>query len=176
MRLGSAEGLSVEIPRWPSVISLMALFPLLFPLARSLFAPRLELMAEILAFRQQLAILNRTTKRPSLRFQVRLFWTTLSRFWRDWRSALLIVKPETAIKFDRDERRVDIEFIDLVKFWPEAPGRHFRYRHMSAPGAQELFLRHATGGAPTWRLNARLKAASDSYPTRSATSAIGRPA
>ena len=52
----------------------MALFPLLFSLARSFFAPRLELMAEILALRQQLAILNRTANRPSLRFQDRLFW------------------------------------------------------------------------------------------------------
>jgi hypothetical protein len=47
----------------------MALFPLLFSLARSFFAPRLELMAEILALHRQPAILNRTTKRPSLRFQ-----------------------------------------------------------------------------------------------------------
>src|SRR5262245_7642849 len=76
----------------------MALFPFLLLLARSFFAPRLELMAEILALRQQLAILNRTAKRPSLRFQDRLFWIALSQFWRDWRSALLIVKPETVIK------------------------------------------------------------------------------
>jgi hypothetical protein len=79
----------------------MALFPFLLLLARSFFAPRLELMAEILALRQQLAILNRTAKRPSLRFQDRLFWIALSRFWRDWRSALLIVKPETVIKWHR---------------------------------------------------------------------------
>src|SRR5262245_61622775 len=79
----------------------MALFPLLLSLARSLFAPRLELMAEILALRQQLAILNRTAKRPTLRFQDRLFWIALARFWRDWRYALLIVKPETAVKWHR---------------------------------------------------------------------------
>jgi hypothetical protein len=48
-------------------------------------------MAEILALRQQLAILNRTAKRPTLRFQDRLFWIILAGFWRDWRSALLIV-------------------------------------------------------------------------------------
>jgi hypothetical protein len=36
-------------------------------------------MAEILAIRQQLAILNRTAKRPSLRFQDRLFWITLAK-------------------------------------------------------------------------------------------------
>src|SRR5215475_11100966 len=57
----------------------MALFPLLFSIARSFFAPRLELMAEILALRQQLAILNRTAKRPPLRFQDRMFGLP----WRD---------------------------------------------------------------------------------------------
>ena|SRR5215475_7791294 len=79
----------------------MALFPLLIFLARSLFASPLELMAEILALRQQLAILNRTAKRPILRSQDRLFWIILARFWQDWRSALLIVKPETIIKWHR---------------------------------------------------------------------------
>jgi len=76
----------------------MAHFPSLFLLARTFFAPRLELPAEILALRQQLAILNRTAKRPSFRFQDRLFWITLARLWQDWRPALLIVKPETVIK------------------------------------------------------------------------------
>ena len=84
----------------------MALFPLLFSLARSFFAPRLELMAEILALRQQLAILNRTANRPSLRFQDRLFWVTLAKCWQDWRSALLIVKPETVIKWHRQGFRL----------------------------------------------------------------------
>ena len=63
--------------------SLMALFPLLFSLARSFFAPRLELMAEILAPRQQLAILNRTANRLSLRFQDRLFWVALAKCWKE---------------------------------------------------------------------------------------------
>jgi putative transposase len=84
----------------------MALFPFLLLLERSFFAPRLELMAEILALRQQLAILNRTAKRPSLRVQDRLFWIALSRFWRDWRSALLIIKPETVIKWHRQGFRL----------------------------------------------------------------------
>src|SRR5215475_12618852 len=44
----------------------MALFPFLLTLARSFFAPRVELVAEILALRQQLAILNRTAnQQPS---------------------------------------------------------------------------------------------------------------
>jgi hypothetical protein len=49
------------------------------------FCPGVELTAEILALRQQLAILNRTTKRPSLRFRDRLFWIALARLWQSWR-------------------------------------------------------------------------------------------
>src|SRR5262245_42359510 len=81
----------------------MTLFPLLFSLARSFFAPRLELIAEVLALRQQLAILNRTAKRPSLHFQDRLFWIALAKIWQGWRSHLLIVKPETVIKWHRQK-------------------------------------------------------------------------
>ena len=99
----------------------MTLFPFLLLLARSFFAPRLELMAEILALRQQLATLNRTAKRPSLRFQDRLFWIALSRFWRDWRSALLIVKPETVINWHRQGFR-------LYWRWKSKAGRPGRPR------------------------------------------------
>ena len=99
----------------------MALFPFLLLLARSFFAPRLELMAEILALRQQLAILNRTANRPSLRFQDRLFWGALAKCWQDWRSALLIVKPETVIKWHRQGFR-------LYWRWKSKTGRPGRPR------------------------------------------------
>ena len=78
-------------------------------------------MAEILALRQQLAILNRTAKRPSLRFQDRLFWIVLARFWKSWRSALLIVKPETVIKWHRQGFR-------LYWRWKSKAGRPGRPR------------------------------------------------
>jgi hypothetical protein len=65
-------------------------------------------MAKVLALRQQPAILNRTAKRRSLRFQDRLFWGTLARFWQDWRSALLIVKPEIVIKKHASTLRLQI--------------------------------------------------------------------
>ena len=53
---------------------------------------------EILALRHQLAVLQRrTTKRPRLRTADRLLWVMLSRVWGQWRSALIIVKPETVI-------------------------------------------------------------------------------
>jgi putative transposase len=57
---------------------------------------------EILALRHQLAVLQRrTTKRPSLSAADRLLWVMLSRLWAQWRTALVIVKPETVIAWHR---------------------------------------------------------------------------
>jgi hypothetical protein len=47
---------------------------------------------ENLALRQQLAVFQRTLKRPPLRPSDRLFWVVLSRAWRNWRAALVIVQ------------------------------------------------------------------------------------
>ena len=69
---------------------------------RSLFVSRLSLAAEIIALRQQLLVLNRTVKRPKLRQRDRLFWAYLSRLWKEWRDALIIVKPDTVIKWHRE--------------------------------------------------------------------------
>ncbi len=52
---------------------------------------------ESLAMRQQLAVLNRKTPRPRLHPPDRWFWVLISRFWLDWRGALVIVKPATVI-------------------------------------------------------------------------------
>src|SRR3984893_12951858 len=56
---------------------------------------------ENLALRQQVAALTRTNKRPRLRTQDRLFWLLLSRAWREWRGAVLIVRPETVVRWHR---------------------------------------------------------------------------
>jgi hypothetical protein len=40
-------------------------------------------------------------KRPKLTPGERLLWICLSRLWRDWRSALAIVKPETVVAWHR---------------------------------------------------------------------------
>jgi putative transposase len=57
---------------------------------------------EILALRHQLVLLQRrTNNRPSLRTVDRLLWVLLSRVWAQWRSALVIVKPETVIAWQR---------------------------------------------------------------------------
>ena len=109
----------------------MLIFSAFYQLLRSLLVPRLVLMTENLALRQQLVVLQRATNRPRLRSQDRLFWVALSHLWRDWRSLLVIVKPETVIKWHRQgfkcywrwrsragrvgRPRVDREIRDLIR-------------------------------------------------------------
>jgi putative transposase len=56
---------------------------------------------ENLALRQQLAALTRTVKRPQLRRRDRLFWILLAKGWREWRTALMAVQPETVLRWHR---------------------------------------------------------------------------
>src|SRR5262245_57429563 len=84
----------------------MAIFSAFFLFFSSLLASRLSLATEILVLRQQLLVLNRTVKRPRLRRRDRLFWVCLSRLWKDWRDALIIVKPDTVIKWHREGFRL----------------------------------------------------------------------
>jgi len=59
------------------------------------------LAAENLALRQQLAVQQRTIKRPKLRRRDRLFWVLLRKIWSGWRSALIIVQPDTVVRWHR---------------------------------------------------------------------------
>ena len=77
----------------------MNIFLIIKVIFRAIFANRSNLVAENLALRQQLAVLRRNTKRPKLRNSDRIFWAWLSRLWKGWRSTLLIVQPETVIKW-----------------------------------------------------------------------------
>src|SRR5262249_56273756 len=84
----------------------MAIFSAFFLFFRSLFVSRISLATEILVLRQQLLILNRAVKQPKLRRRDRLFWVCLSRLWKDWRGALIIVKPDTVLKWHREGFRL----------------------------------------------------------------------
>jgi transposase InsO family protein len=77
-----------------------ALF-LLVSLINSGFKNRAALAVENLALRQQLAILNRKRPHPRLRRRDRLFWACISRVWERWRECLIVVKPETVIRWQR---------------------------------------------------------------------------
>jgi putative transposase len=84
----------------------MSISSALFIFFRSLFVSRMFIATEILAPRQQLLVLNRTVKLPKLRRRDRLFWVCLSRLWKDWKEALIIVKHDMVIKWHREGFRL----------------------------------------------------------------------
>src|SRR5215471_1739858 len=83
-----------------------AMFAIILSLLCSIrqgFRTRAAIQAEILALRHQLLILQRSVRTHKVRLTAsdRFLWVWLSRLWREWRSALVIVKPETVIAWHR---------------------------------------------------------------------------
>jgi len=77
--------------------ALRLLFLLLVRSVRS----RRNLLLENLALRQQLAVLK--LKHPRTQFAVpdKLFWVILRRLWQGWKRALVLVQPETVVRWHR---------------------------------------------------------------------------
>jgi putative transposase len=63
--------------------------------------PKVLLVAENLCLRQQLLVLQRKHPQTRLRNADRQFWICASRWFADWRNSLLIVKPETVLRWHR---------------------------------------------------------------------------
>jgi hypothetical protein len=61
-----------------------------------------EVVLENIALRHQLRTLQRTVKRPRLRPRDRMFWVVLAMTWRRWRSALVLVQPDTVVRWHRE--------------------------------------------------------------------------
>jgi putative transposase len=60
-----------------------------------------QLALENLALRHQLSVYKRTMMRPKLRTTDRLFWIGLARVWAGWRQSLVIVTPDTVLRWQR---------------------------------------------------------------------------
>ncbi len=65
--------------------------------ARVVLGSRADAAVEILALRQQLAVLKRKRPRPPLGALDRLFWTVLQQTWYRWKDVLVIVQPDTVV-------------------------------------------------------------------------------
>src|SRR6266568_8139036 len=69
---------------------------------RTSASSRAALQLEVLALRHQLQVLQRSRpRRLRLAKTDRWLWVVLSRLWTGWRTALVIVKPETVIAWHR---------------------------------------------------------------------------
>ena len=88
-----------------------------------LIRSRHALLLSNVAMRQQLAVYKRRQARPALKNRDRLFWSVLSRIWRGWDSVLVIVQPDTVLRWRK---------------------RRFRdyWRRKSKPGRQAIPAQH----------------------------------
>ncbi|HVC93396.1 MAG TPA: integrase core domain-containing protein [Pirellulales bacterium] len=105
-----------------------------------------EQAVEVLALKQQLAIYQR--KHPHIRVwpRDRVFWTALSLLWGGWKSVLLVVKPETVVRWHRKGFKL---------FWKIRSTVPARGRPTIAGEIRELIVKmsieNVTWGAPRIR-------------------------
>ena len=86
---------------------------------RALFRERADLALENLALRQQVTALQEKRSRPRLALSDRLFWVFLRRLWSRWADVLVVVQPDTVVRWHR---------LGFRLFWrwrsrPRRPGR-----------------------------------------------------
>src|SRR2546430_1823368 len=99
-----------------------------------------QLAIENLALRQQLAVYKRTATRPRLRTTDRLFWAGLARVWTGWRQPLVIVTPDTVLRWQRCRFRA---------YWTRLSGRPIGGRPPVTAEIKALVARLATAN-PLW--------------------------
>jgi len=62
---------------------------------------RRSLLLENLVLRQQLVLLKRRHPSPRIRLLDKLFWVGVRRFWSGWKQSLIVVTPETVVRWHR---------------------------------------------------------------------------
>ena len=120
---------------------LIAIVSTSFCFLRLICQSRDELILENLALRQQLSVFRREHLRPRLSWRDRVFWVCLKRVWSKWRNPLLIVKPETVVRWHRQGFR-------MYWRWSSSSGRK-RGRPLTKAEIRELIRRMAREN-PTW--------------------------
>ena len=107
---------------------------------RAMLIPKIHLVIENLALRQQVAVFKQSVKRPKLQPRDRVFWVWLSRLRPNWRASLIIVQPETVIRWHR-------QGFKLYWRWKSRPGKPGR-----PPIEREIrdLIRRMSQENPTW--------------------------
>ena len=90
---------------------------------RAVLRSRSDLVLENLALRQQVQVLKRRRPRPQLDDADRAFWVAMRRAWRGWAGRLILVEPETVVKWHRERFR---------RYWAELS------RHKRGPGRPRM--------------------------------------
>ena len=82
-------------------VAMLAVLRLCAGILVRLFRSRRSLLIENLVLRQQLAVFKRHNSRPRLVVVKKVFWLFLRRFWYSWKSALIVVSPDTVVRWHR---------------------------------------------------------------------------
>ena len=80
-----------------------------------IFRNRRDLIFENFVLRQQLVVLKRRRPRPALNLFDKLFWVAISRLWWQWKQALIVVSPETVVRWHRAGFRMYWRLISQVQ-------------------------------------------------------------
>jgi hypothetical protein len=107
-----------------------------------LFCARHKLVLENLALRQQLAVFKRRHPRPRLDSFDKLFWIAARQVWSDWKQPLIIVLPDTVVRWHRAGFKLYWRI--LSKVWRQPGGR----RRISKEIRDLIFQMVAEN--PTW--------------------------
>ena len=160
-----------SIPEMNPII--LALISFVAPMFRS----RKSMRIEIVDLRHQLAVLQRSVKRPRLTPADRILWSWVSRIWPGWRNSLTIVQPATVLAWRRRKFRehwtklsrngkpgrppVSKEIRDLIRemsrvnpLWgsPRIMGELRKVGINVAKSTVEKYMvRHRKPSSPTWR-------------------------
>jgi putative transposase len=111
------------------------------PPARGEPRTRTALVLESFALRHQIAVLERSgTRRPCFRFWDRLFWILLSRWWSQWRDSLIIVQPETVLRWRREGWSALWRYRSRGRWRGGRPRIPSEVRHLIVRMARENFL------------------------------------
>ncbi len=85
---------------------MLKLLSLLLPALARLFRNRYDLVVENLLLRHQLPVLLRSSSRPHLTSKDRFFWLMVRSLFSDWKRHLILVRPETVLRWHRQGWRL----------------------------------------------------------------------
>ncbi len=105
------------------------------------FRARRSLILENLVLRQQLVALKRRRPRPRLVVFDKIFWVLARRFWSGWKQALIVVSPETVVRWHR---------LGFMLYWRViSKARRVVGRKRISKEVRDLIFRMAAEN-PTW--------------------------
>ena len=105
------------------------------------FKSRSRLVAENLCLRQQLIVFKRRQVRPLLRDADRRFWVLVCRWFAQWRNSLIIVKPDTVIRWHRRGWKA---------YWRWRSARSGRAGRKMTPPEIRALIRRMARDNPLW--------------------------